>query len=322
MNGRTIRIYLIDGTPQGILNAEIMNWTGKVLVAPRTQLAELAKRKEAQRTGIYVLSGADPDSPLKERVYIGESDNVFERLMQHNKDDGKEFWERTVVVISKDENLTKAHVRYLESRLIQIAHQAHRSNIHNGTMPDTVYMPEPDIADMEYFLTQVQTLLPVLGFSFAVPVPTHSVIINSATQVAIDSGSSSSLSASPIFEINAVGVHGEAQEVQGEFVVLKGSMVRKAAAPSMGETYKEVREQLRKDAKLIDSSNPDLWILTEDIPFSSPSTAIRILVGASYNGRTYWKIKGTQQTYKHWQESQIANADGLAQNTDTSSSLQ
>src|SRR5690242_6795869 len=109
MNGRSIRIFLIDGTPSSILTAEIGNWTGKVVVAPRSQLAELAKRSEPKRTGIYILSGEDPNNPLKEQVYIGESDNVLERLTQHNKDQTKDFWSRTVVVISKDENLTKAH---------------------------------------------------------------------------------------------------------------------------------------------------------------------------------------------------------------------
>jgi len=118
MNGRTIRIYLADGTPGGILTSEIINWTGKVIVAPRSELAELKKRAEVSRTGVYFLAGQDLIEANKERVYIGESDNVWERLSQHNQDDKKEFWTRTVVVISKDENLTKAHVRYLESRLI------------------------------------------------------------------------------------------------------------------------------------------------------------------------------------------------------------
>lgn len=52
MKGKTIRIYLVDGEPTGILTAEIINWTGKVLVAPRSQLADLAKRPEVKRTGV------------------------------------------------------------------------------------------------------------------------------------------------------------------------------------------------------------------------------------------------------------------------------
>src|SRR3954463_3936473 len=115
MNGRTIRIYLVDGVPNGILTAEIINWTGKVVVAPRAQLDQLASRPEARRTGLYLLIGTDPESPTRDLVYVGEGDSVFERLLKHNRDEGKDFWSQTVLVISKDENLTKSHVRYLES---------------------------------------------------------------------------------------------------------------------------------------------------------------------------------------------------------------
>ena len=102
MNGRSIRIYLVDGDASGLLTAEVMNWSGKVLVAPRTKLAELAKRDEIARTGIYILAGADPENPIGEVVYIGEGDNVFKRLASHDKDEKKEFWTRCVAVISKD----------------------------------------------------------------------------------------------------------------------------------------------------------------------------------------------------------------------------
>jgi hypothetical protein len=80
MKGKTIRIYLVDGEPTGILTAEISNWTGKVLVAPRSQLADLAKRPEVKRTGVYFLVGPDPENPLRDKVYIGEGDNLLTRL--------------------------------------------------------------------------------------------------------------------------------------------------------------------------------------------------------------------------------------------------
>ncbi len=127
MKGRTIRLYLVDGTPTGILTAEIINWTGKLFVAPRSQLADLAKRDEVRRTGVYLLVGPDPDRPGRDRVYIGEGDNVLKRLIDHDKDANKAFWSRTAVVISKDENLTKSHGRYLESRLIEKAVAAVRA---------------------------------------------------------------------------------------------------------------------------------------------------------------------------------------------------
>src|SRR5215213_3376493 len=106
MTGRTLRIYLVDGSPTGVLTAEIMNWTGRVTVGPRSQLAAMAKRPELSRTGIYLLVGPDPDVPSKDRVYVGEGDKVLTRLTKHEWDESKDFWTRTVVVTSKAENLT------------------------------------------------------------------------------------------------------------------------------------------------------------------------------------------------------------------------
>lgn len=109
------------------MTAEIINWTGKTIVAPRSKLSDLAKREETKRAGIYLLVGDDPENLSKKRVYVGESDNVFERLKNHQKDVTKDFWTQTVLVISKDENLTKSHVRYLESRLIELISKAKRA---------------------------------------------------------------------------------------------------------------------------------------------------------------------------------------------------
>ncbi len=124
MTGKTIRLYLADGVPSGILTAEIINWTGKVVVAPRSRLAELGKRDEAKRTGIYLLIGSDPESPSQDRVYIGEGDNVFTRIKKHDSDEAKDFFTRVILITSKDDNLTKSHVRYLESRLINLCNTA------------------------------------------------------------------------------------------------------------------------------------------------------------------------------------------------------
>jgi hypothetical protein len=108
MTGKTIRIFFADGEPTDILLAESSNWTGKVLVVPRSQLDQLGKREEVRRTGVCLVVGPDPDGPSRALASIGEGDNVLSRLLHHNKDDDKEFWERTVVIVSKDENHTKS----------------------------------------------------------------------------------------------------------------------------------------------------------------------------------------------------------------------
>ena len=100
MTGKTIRIFLADGEPSGILRAEISNWTGKVLVAPRSQLDQLSRREEVRRTGVYLLVGTDPDDPSRELAHIGEGDNPLKRLLRNNKHEAIYFWERTVIRLS------------------------------------------------------------------------------------------------------------------------------------------------------------------------------------------------------------------------------
>ncbi len=295
MKGRTIRIYLVDGVPTGILTAEIINWTGKVIVAPRSQLAELAKREEARRTGVYCLVGPDPDNPRKDRVYVGEGDNVLSRLTSHDNDETKDFWTRAAFVISKDQNLTKAHGRYLESRLIEMAQQAGRANLANSTAPALPSLPEPDVADMEYFLDQVQMVFPVLGFGFLQPKPSLAAKEGVAE---IES---------PVFVLTVKGATAKAREIAGEFVVLQGSLARKHGLKSW-TSYKSLREQLVADGKLVDSQEPDYYVFTDNVGFSSPSAGGAVVNAGNINGRTAWKIEETGQTYQEWYDEKLKAA--------------
>lgn len=300
MNGKTVRVFLADGTSNGILTAEIMNWTGRITVTPRSMLAEFAKRNEASRTGVYILAGEDTDNPDKNVVYIGESDDVLTRLKQHIKDPKKDFWNQTIIITSKDENLTKSHVRYLESRLIQITYQTKSVTISNGTSPDTTQLPEPDTADMEYFLEQIQLLLPVLGFQFASPLPT---ISQTST---IPSSQSNTDSTNPIFTMKINDVNAKAQEIGDKFIILKGSFAREKVRKSLKSVYKQKRKELM-DKGILVATNDDNTKLTflDDVPLASPSTAACIIGGTSLNGREYWKEQVSQKTYKEWQEAQV-----------------
>lgn len=305
MKGRTIRIYLTDGTPDGIMTAEVINWTGKVIVFQRSQLHQLAVRPEARRTGVYILAGDDPDNPFQERVYIGESDNVLARLAHHDSDEGKDFWTRTLLVISKDDNLTKSHARYLETRLIKLAQQAKRATLSNGTAPDLPSLPEPDIADMEYFLAQAMLLLPVVGFSLAQPLP--------AVPELVKVGQNGVPEPAVIFEFALAGLMATAQEIGGEFVVLKDSLARKTPQPSMSDRACKLQEQFRADGRLVEAALEDRLRFTADVAFASPSGAAQLVAATAINGRTYWRVKGTGQTYGAWKQAQLATAVKLAQ---------
>ncbi|EMI27321.1 hypothetical protein RESH_02053 [Rhodopirellula europaea SH398] len=262
-------------------------------------MADLAKRDEITRTGIYVLAGPDPENPMGEIVYVGEGDNVFRRLAQHDKDEKKEFWTRCVGVISKDLNLTKAHVRYLESRLIEKGNAAGRAAIHNGTTPPLPPIPESDVADMEGFLEYIELMLPVLGFSFLKPKPTVS-------RPAGDEASGED--ESPIFEFSSGDAKASAKEIGGEFVVLKGSTATLAPRPSW-TSYRELRQQLIDDKKLTEVPGKGLLLFVEDIYLSSPSAGAAIVAAGNTNGRAAWKTIDTRQSYGDWHQSQLPDSD-------------
>jgi hypothetical protein len=290
MAGRQIRIFLVDGTPNGIRTAEIINWTGAILVVPRARLPEIAARREATRTGVYCLVGPDPDYTNRDKVYVGEGDNVFTRLVTHSKDPAKEFWITAVICVSKDENMTKSHGRFLESRLIALTSTAGRATLVNGNNPEGNPLPEADVSDMEYYLEQVQVVFPVLGLTFLQPVP----------------------SASPqrvVFENTDVGTRARAIESDGEFVVLKGSTARKEGLPSW-TSYKELRDELVQVGKLRPSPSSDFLEFAEDVPFRSPSAAAAVVAGGNRNGRLMWRVEGTGQTYAEWQEARLTAAAG------------
>lgn len=307
--GKSIRLFLADGTPGGLLTAEIMNWTGHVIAAPRSELGSLAKRPEISRTGVYILVGDDPEDPGRDVAYIGEGDDVSKRLSMHNRSEpqgGKDFWTKAVVLTSKDTNLTKAHARYLESRFISIAHEAERARLVNGTTPPAPLLPESDVSDMEYFIAQARIVLPVLGINL-LRVPSYSPVGPHAPGRPVSDVVDTQ--ASPVFhmEVRRHSLTATAQEVDGEFTVHKGSQA-KLKWTDPGHNYRKLREQLEQDGSLAPSADGHFMVFTHDQVFSSPSAASAMVKGHAANGRTDWKIKGTQVTYGEWQNRGLDSA--------------
>jgi len=305
-SGKSVRLFLADGTPGGLLTAEIMNWTGHVVAAPRSNLAALLKRPEATRTGVYILLGDDPESVEGVMAYIGEGDDVAKRLYQHARPEdqaGKDFWDRAIVLTSKDTNLTKAHARYLESRFITLGQQANRAKLTNSTSPPPVVLPEADVSDMEYYIEQAKIVLPVLGVN----------IFRSVTTVVkpdLVSGLEKELEPSPVFELRLKkdGIVATAQEVDGEFTVLSESTARHRWVGVEGHSYRALREKLEHDGTLVPSPDGATMYFTRGQVFASPSAAAAVVLGRSANGRNEWIVQGGQLTYGEWQRQGIEDA--------------
>src|SRR3982751_3169897 len=164
MTSATIKLFLPRGDATSLRTAEISNWTGKAIAAPRTELDDLLAREELEKAGVYILTGSDPLTNTP-RAYIGEAEVIRDRLKQHKT---KEFWISAIVFVSKDENLTKAHVRYLESRLLAEAAEINRFTLEQNQAGGS-RLPESDREDMEVFLSRIRQLLPVLGSDILEP---------------------------------------------------------------------------------------------------------------------------------------------------------
>lgn len=302
--GRTLKVFLVDGTPTGLLTAEIMNWTGHVITGPRSRLAELIQRPEVQRTAVYFLVGPDLGAGVGPQVYIGETDDAARRLTSHNRPEdrgGKDFWERVCVVTSKDANLTKGHIKYLESRLLTIAKEAGRCELLNGTDPGYSSLPEADRSDMGFFLEQIRTLLPVLGYDFLRSKPNPSLVTSTGGE------GTPAPAVSPVFvrEVRKHGVKAKGQEIDGEFVVFKGGLARREWTGG-DATYGKLFAHLLSAGVLRPTVDGQHTEFTKDHAFASPSAAAAVVAGRASNGRTAWVIEGTTTSYGDWQAEQVS----------------
>ncbi|QGU04697.1 GIY-YIG nuclease family protein [Corynebacterium comes] len=320
MNGRQVRLFLVDGTVGGLMTAEILNWTGHMLRARRKDLGRIKGREEAQRTGVYVLFGTDEEG--EPAAYIGEGDNVVRRLENHNAN--KDFWEDVVIITSKDMNLTKAHVRYLESELIRLAKSISRVSLLNGNDPTGgAALPEADESDMQYFIGQIRILMPVLGFDifrgrstqgkkpFAAPDAPVEATTPDSSPVPEEVSESPD---SPIFYMRTrEGSNAQAQIVDGEFTLLEGSVIPGAMKDNpnfSSSTRKQFIVREAQHAKVLEvcvpGPAPGLAALSKDVVFSSPSAAASIVYGrASANGRITWRT-ASGHTFGEWEQGQSA----------------
>lgn len=317
--GRTVRMFLVDGTPSGIVTAEIMNWTGHALLAPRSEIGRIRKRPESQKTGIYFLLGEVATSSEKRSVYIGESDDVGRRIEQHASSKEEDFFERFCIFTSKDANLTKAHARYLENRLNSISGDSGRATLLNSNTPPAGNLPESDIADMEFFISQIEIVLPVLGYDFLKGRPSTIKAKPSVEGFFVDSpetNSNGDNTASDVTQLRLVdpktGVDATAVLSGGEYLVFRDSSARAKVVDSLAKHlsgYNALRNSLIDDGSLIPHpTRSDILIFSRDVAFRSPSAASAVILGRSDNGRYSWKVVGTGENLAQYQSRKIAEA--------------
>lgn len=268
--GKTIKIFLIDGDPNGRMSCELSNWSGKAYKIPRIKVKDCSDREDlTSSTGVYLLFGKDEDG--KDQVYIGEAENILKRLYQQLS--SKDFWNETIVFISKDDNLNKAHVKYLENRLHEIAKSANRYKVDNSIVPTQSSISESDRAEMEEFIEYIKLLVNTLGHKVFEEKREYKPKQKQAT----------------FFIKAARGADGKGEPTSDGFLVLKGSKAASTIVNSMTSSFIAYRQKLIDEGVLI--YKEEYLEFTDDYIFSSPSTAAVMVMGRNANGLTEWKSK-------------------------------
>lgn len=280
----TLRIFIADGDPDGLRIVERSNWIGRAIMFPRVVYTTVRDREEFKQIGVYILIGPH-ESGDGEQIYVGEGDPVKPRLEAHYAK--KDFWTRAVFFIAGQGMLNKAHIQFLEARLVALAKAAKRVVIDNSVNPAEPTLSEADRADMDVFLSNILGMLPVLGIdAFEQPVP-------------------KAFTGSPLLKCSGKGIHATGRETAQGFVIYAGSFAAQNQAPSIKywPSVTEMRDKLLHNGVLEVDGNHLRF--TQDYTLSSPSMASSIILGRNSNGRIEWK-DANGKTLRELQEEQAS----------------
>ena len=295
IGGRSLQLFLVDGRPDGIRTTEVFNLTGHVLQTPRTQLRQTLSRPQAHHSGVYVLLGDQDGRP---RAYIGEAEKLSKRLKEHAGH--KNCWDTAVLVTTAADSLHKAHRKYLESSLVEIAKKLNFSGLQNANIPPKSSLSEADISNLESFLETLQIVLPAIR----VDLFTDKSAMGTPASTADPGGL-------PVFELKKKKLNPHANAIlrQGELIVEAGGRARSSWFGDTNQIkicYHELYAELNHNGIL--QSQADHTVFTKNYTFSSPSAAGPIVNGCSTTGRTEWKLFSDCRNYADWGNDQLVQA--------------
>lgn len=265
---KTIQMLIFNGDPNGTIMCELSNWNGRIYKISRNELNQFSNREDCENTGVYFLFGKNEDN--SDTVYIGEAEKMLTRLKQHIKDEA--YWNNAIAVISKDNLLNKAHVKYLENNFYLLAQDSGRADIINGNTPTRSSISEYDVAMLQEFINNTKLLVNTLGYK----------IFDSIEETSVKNNDEEI----KFFIKAARGADATGVIVPDGFAVLKGSKIAIDTTNSFGESLEKHRQSLL-DKNIVGSN----FEFTKDWVFSSPSTAAAIVMGRRANGLTEWKTE-------------------------------
>ena len=268
--GKVIELFLVNGTADSLITAELSNWNGMAVKIPRVELSS-CNNDDITKPGVYFLFCKEDDG--SDSVYIGEAENVQERLKQHVRDyqSDKEtyYWNTAVIFVGRD--LNKAMIRYLENQFVQIARESKRYLVLTKNTYQNTVLKDSQKAVMEEFIDNVKTLINALGYKVLEPL--------------VQADLPSSKIDDEVLYITSGSVNARGMVTSEGFVVLSGTTVNETTAQSLSPGMLK----LRKD--LLDSTKVENLTTIEDILFSSSSAAADFVLGYSASGPRSWKAK-------------------------------
>ncbi|CDB31997.1 putative uncharacterized protein [Clostridium sp. CAG:440] len=263
METSVITMILRNGMPTGIVQCNLDEWIGVSYKIPRNRLNESKELKNIENTGVYILFGVDEETG-ENRAYIGEAENIYKRLLQHNKT--KDFWNDCLVFVSQNNSLNKAHIKFIENMLYTKAKEVERFIIDNDTEPTKSSLDGADEIRAVKFYEKIVLLTSVYGYRIFDKILTQQEVKEEE-----------------IYYINSIGLKASGAQSEEGFIVFKGSQsseeFKKASSQSLRNKWNELRNQ-----KIVDQG-----VFLKDIIFSSPSTAAAMVLGRNSNGLTQWK---------------------------------
>lgn len=264
---QTIQIFLPDGSPTSIKEAEITNRLVKAILFPRNKIKEVASREIVNYTGVYFLFGNSEDG-VKPMVYIGEGEDCFKRILTHNRK--KDFWTHCVIVTTKTDEYTKTDSKFLEHYCLEKAGTIGRYNTDNETGSKKPSIPEHREHDLLDNFETMKILLATLGYPLFEEKRKLSNIKD-------------------LFYCKGKNSEAEGELTDDGFVVYKGSTANSNETSKIGSWIKQLRGSLLDDGILIE--NKGVIEFSADHIFNSPSAAAATVLGRNANGWITWKDK-------------------------------
>lgn len=279
MSGSLIRLFLVDGNPNGLRTVEISNMTIYTTIFPRTKLKDFLARNESKKPGCYILLGSDIENLENKIAYVGEGESVDARLKSHSHGlNQKDFWDEAIVFTSKDDYITKTQIQYLESKIHDLINQAKTAELENNQKPSSPNLSEVDTAEMKHFLGAIRLILSSVGINILEPKRIESNVKGTKEVI--------------VYEFSVNNVKAKMKIEEDKYIVLQGSTAVIDNRPSAQPAIKKMRATLISSGVLIEDGEKNRYVFTDDYIFNSPSYAAASVAGGSVNGRRNWKHRG------------------------------